>query len=117
MEDQEVLKFILSSLQEIEKRQIHNLTEISKINTTLENGLKKRVDNLHDCFEEVCRKFDERLRELESFSWFRDIATDFKNKSLRYGFLLFVFLVLAMGAVQITDVVFRKIMTYFIKLL
>lgn len=84
------------------ERQQEQAVSIQKLNDAIGNGMRsdirktmKSMDELKDVVAQACRNYDEQIRELNDFKWFRDWANRFRNNLVAWV-LTFVF---GMGAV------------------
>jgi len=110
----ELLKMLLGKLHDIEDRQVSNCEAIAAIQTTLDNGLKRKVDDLAVDLKELCKGFDERLQVVEEFAWFRHGVTQMRDNWFKYSVAFFVAATALMIGVSAGSDLFRGIMKMFI---
>lgn len=73
---QNQINLILTNQTTYMGQQSDIVSDITYIKTTLDNGLKSKVNEAHKSIEELKQKID----VLDDFAWFREWICDFRNK-------------------------------------
>ncbi len=95
-------------LDAMSERQIKYMLQTTELKTIVTNGLSTNVETLATDvktmtgkIDTICENFGKRLVALESFQWFRDIATKFRDRSFVY-----ILYIVVVGSLALTGIHF-----------
>ena len=101
---------IKSELEKIHAAIKESTRAVDGLEKIVTNGLSHRVNEMHENMEKLCGKIsktieihNERLEELESFSWFREKVTKWRDESWWTGIKFFFYCLLLMVVLKFAD--------------